>query len=534
MIINYFEERPYICLVLVGLLLFFFNLSALPVSIMEARNFVVAREMITLQNWILTTMNGLPRYEKPPLPSWITSFFIAILNYKDVWIYRLPVSVMATLGLIGSYKISFALSNLKRLSLYTALILGTSYYYLVIRFEAPTDMFTHVFMMFSIFHFIKLCQVEKAYKHSIWGGLWLGASILSKGPVGIYALLLPFIISYFIIFKGQYTLKWKSLLIYLFLGFSIGISWYLYVRFTDAEAFNNIATKETNNWSSYNVRPFYYYWSFFLQSGIWAFLALVSLVYPYFKDKVTDKKLYLFSMVWTLSAVILLSLIPEKKARYLVPVLIPLALNTAQIIYHLSYGKLCKIDQLINKIQYAIIIMVIGAFLIAPFFIFQYNFQFWIWYSGIFISIMLLLVSVIKQLKTGQYHNIIWNYIAITVIITSIGTSAIAFLKKNDAYKSLQSVEFENNKLPAFYYDHIEPEIIFEFGKTSKLLNFETLDNFPALILVPSQFLDDFKKDLPQGLKLTNESVFDRNYFATSDEKKYKPRYKTHIFVVTN
>ena len=35
---------------------------------MEARNFIVAREMLTEGNWLLTTMNDVPRYEKPPFP----------------------------------------------------------------------------------------------------------------------------------------------------------------------------------------------------------------------------------------------------------------------------------------------------------------------------------------------------------------------------------------------------------------------------------------------------------------------------------
>ena len=94
-------------------------------------------------------------------------------------------------------------------------------------------------------------------------------------------------------------------------------------------------TKETANWTSYNIRPFYYYWSFFSQSGIWCIPAFVALLYPYLKDKVFFKKGYQFTLLWTLCSVLLLSIIPEKKSRYLLPVLIPLALNTGFYIEYL-------------------------------------------------------------------------------------------------------------------------------------------------------------------------------------------------------
>lgn len=67
------QNNPIITLLLVIAMLGFSH-GNLPVSIMEARNFITAREMITDGNWLLTTMNGLPRYEKPPLPTWLTGF----------------------------------------------------------------------------------------------------------------------------------------------------------------------------------------------------------------------------------------------------------------------------------------------------------------------------------------------------------------------------------------------------------------------------------------------------------------------------
>jgi 4-amino-4-deoxy-L-arabinose transferase-like glycosyltransferase len=50
---------------------FFVNRSALPTDIMESRNIVTAREIVSDGNWLLPTMNGELRLEKPPLPTWV-------------------------------------------------------------------------------------------------------------------------------------------------------------------------------------------------------------------------------------------------------------------------------------------------------------------------------------------------------------------------------------------------------------------------------------------------------------------------------
>lgn len=74
---KFINKHPIFILIIFCILAYGLNLTGLPISIMEARNFNVAKEMLTDGNWFLTTMNAIPRYEKPPLPAWITSAFIS-------------------------------------------------------------------------------------------------------------------------------------------------------------------------------------------------------------------------------------------------------------------------------------------------------------------------------------------------------------------------------------------------------------------------------------------------------------------------
>lgn len=335
--IRLLEQRPILTIIaVVGLLLLPF-LDVLEVTIMEARNFISAREMITDDQWILTTMNGQPRYQKPPLPTWLTAISGMLFGLKSVWGLRLPAVGMVML--LGS--MIFALSRKLNLrishSLINALIAVTSVYVLLIIFEAPWDIFAHAFMLTGIYFLVQLLQSERTLWKAVIGAIFfMGCSILSKGPVSFYVLLISFFVAYGFAFKGGVLLrKWHVLVLVICLGLALGFSWYAYVRFADPETFKAITAKETGNWTNYNVRPFYYYWSFFVQSGLWTVPAVISLLYPYMKSRVSNLKIYRFTLLWTLMAVVLLSVIPEKKSRYLMPVLIPLAMNIGFYIEYL-------------------------------------------------------------------------------------------------------------------------------------------------------------------------------------------------------
>lgn len=319
------EKYPILTIVIVVLLMLLPNLASIQVSIMEARNFITAREMLLDGNWLLTTMNGVARYEKPPLPTWITALSASIFGLKNVFGFRLPTVLMVCVIGVFTYLLSNRILDDKLHSFFNGLIVITSFYIIGITIEAPWDIYAHGFTLITIY-FLFEAFINRNTLKLILAAIFLGCSILSKGPVSLYALFLPFVISYAIVYKinKKEVLQIISVLIVALL---IGGWWYYYVRTVDPEPFIEIASKEASRWSSYNIRPFYYYWSFFVQSGLWTIPAFISLLYPYLKNKVSNKKGYQFSFYWAIIAVILLSIIPEKKSRYLMPVLIPLSIN---------------------------------------------------------------------------------------------------------------------------------------------------------------------------------------------------------------
>ena len=101
---------------------------------------------------------------------------------------------------------------------------------------------------------------NKKYQRAIIAALFLGLSFMSKGPVSFYALLLPFLFSFGIVYKFEYLKsKIAPLLLFFIVGILLSGWWYWYTFTLDPQAFSDITKTEAVNWSNHNVRPFYYY-----------------------------------------------------------------------------------------------------------------------------------------------------------------------------------------------------------------------------------------------------------------------------------
>jgi hypothetical protein len=73
---RFIKQYPLAVLMIVSVLMLFSHLGLIQTNIMEARNLISARRMVKDGHWIFTTLNNMPRYEKPPLPTWITAVFM--------------------------------------------------------------------------------------------------------------------------------------------------------------------------------------------------------------------------------------------------------------------------------------------------------------------------------------------------------------------------------------------------------------------------------------------------------------------------
>ncbi|MCM8570013.1 glycosyltransferase family 39 protein [Gramella jeungdoensis] len=471
------KDNYLLLLILVCIAIFFVNLDAIYVNIMEARNFAEAREMINLNHWIFTTLNDEPRYEKPPLPTWLTAISMLLFGMKSLFALRLPAAIMGTLTVIFTYKLGLKFTAHRKFAFISGLIATTSFYILYSGRDGQWDIHTHAWMIMAIYGLYKVFTEESdRYKNAIISGILIGFSFLSKGPVSMYALLLPFLIAYGVVYRYRgFSRYWKPLILMLIIAFIVSASWSLYVYFFDTHAVSEITEKETGRWLDYNVRPFYYYWSFVIQSGIWTIPAFVGLLYPYLKNRVFNKPGYKFTLWWTLASVILLSIIPEKKSRYLLPVLIPMALNTGFYIEYLFR----RFDMLPGKEKWVvyfnfILIAIIGLiFPIAGIIYFQDELlNIWPWFLVTSVCLFSIGVLILYYLKINRFKPVFYLTVWFIISIIFFGLPMARKIESNPDYTSIRKVDsyIEKDPMPLYEFKGFTPEIIWEYGKPIKVL----------------------------------------------------------------
>jgi len=547
--IKLIEKYPILSLFLFVIVMLGFTIDAIPVSIMEARNFISAREMLTDNNWILTTMNGEARYQKPPLPTWITAAFGFVFGIKSVLALRWPALLfLASIG-ISTYLLSKKLELTKSHSLINGFVVLTSFYIIGITIEAPWDIYTHGFMLLALFQLFQLFHNAKtSILNSILFVLFLAGSVLSKGPVSLYVLFLPFVTAYGIAYKFKggalHFLKLISLLVF---GIVLGGWWYFHVRVADPETFTAIAERETSNWSSYNVRPFYYYWSFFVQSGLWTVPAFISLLYPYLKSRVSNLKAYRFSFFWTIIAVILLSIIPEKKSRYLMPVLIPLAINIGFYIEYLirEFNNMkSKKETIPVYFQFGLIGVIALFFWISGFFFASFLTGF-VLIRFILISIVLLIIGVFifKKLKEKNIKIVFYLIIA---FMLSIGFLAVPLTQVQEQanYKPVSQLKSQSFQVIGFGYsdylslyslDYIAPEVIYNYG--DKIPSIRTsegyiIPNERQFCLLTNKANPETIESLSNLYKIEFLKTYDLNFSAKAS-RGYKTRLVNKLYKLT-
>lgn len=451
------------------LALYLVNLHVIPIDIMEARNFVTAREMLQDGNWFHTTLNGFPRYEKPPLPTWITALFGSVFGLHT-WALRLPSALMTLISLYFLFKITHTLHLRTEIAKLSILVASTSFYILFSGKNGQWDIYTHGFAIIGLWYFLKLLQKNnKAIEYAILSGVFFGFSILSKGPVAIYALVLPFMLTYFIVYgKENWRKKWKFFGLTILISFFIGISWYAGVYFSNPERLMQTVTKESGNWTSYNVRPFYYYWSFFTQSGIWTIAALLAILTPLFRKIKWQSSKHKFSYLWTMLSLLLLSFIPEKKSRYLLPVLFPLAMTTAVYLY---YWKLhpnrkdtwSKIN--LGVLKFTPIVLSVLIFCATCFLLITEKWN-WSMLQVVALCAVCLVLFIILIRNTKKPQASLYAYTLLCIAIVWFGLPYAFLNNTNDAYQPISVIHsYEKQlKLNTFAMTNPTPEFVWDYG----------------------------------------------------------------------
>lgn len=322
----------YIWLVVVCVAAFFVSADSLQTDIMESRNLVTANEMVEYHNWLVPTMNGDLRLEKPPLPTWVAAA-IQIVAPDSIKAQRAAAGAMGALWALFFFLTVEAVTRRSDIAGLSTIIFLTCYSVVLMGRTATWDIYCHAFMQGAVWLLFKIFYISPCAKghRKIWlffaAGLLMGLSFLSKGPVSFFALLLPFLIA--CAFYGRPHGRYSGPGIIVMLATLVVVSawWYVYIYLFHTDLATAVLHKESGAWIGHNVRPWWYYWRYFLETGAWSLLTVAALLAPLFVHGLRGRKDFVFAVVWMFASVVLLSCMPEKKTRYLLPVMAPCAMS---------------------------------------------------------------------------------------------------------------------------------------------------------------------------------------------------------------
>lgn len=518
----------YAIILIVCLFAFFINNQVIPADLMESRNLATAQEMVREGNYLIPTMNGELRLEKPPLPTWIAAGIENIVDGNLV-VQRCAAGLIATLMVIFLYLLVSRLTRNRDVGLVSSLILASCFNIILMGRTATWDIYCHSFMLGAIY-FLVIAFEEKGaqWKYFILSGLFMGLSFLGKGPVSFYALFLPFIISYIVVYRPSAKGKVAPLITMIVVCLIVSCWWMGYILAFHQDMALSVAEKESSSWINRNVRPWYYYWQFPAEAGIWALFLVTAIVYFFVYKKDKFRKEYKFALIWFIASLVLLSVIPEKKPRYLLPILVPGAILTGFYIYHTAKGVLSKSEKIIFRINAALIAVILIAIPIALYIMFYKEGQ---------ISLFILILSAIFSWGLSFYifrslfgkggikvTNVFAGIILCMMMVESICLIPVGHMFINSERHSIRMLRNDKKveNLPFFYNknEDLRMELVYEANKTIRPIDATDsifIKNHTPFVFVSGLPVDSLFAD--KGVSVEYIDTYDNNWRKTGHKR---------------
>ena len=519
---------------------FFVNNQVIPADLMEARNLATAQEMVGYGNYLLPTMNGEPRLEKPPLPTWIAAAIEQLIPGNLV-AQRYAAGMSATLMIVFLFLLATRLTGNRRTGLTVSLILATSVNVILMGRTASWDIYAQSFMLAAIF-FLLMALKEKGVQWSYFllSGLCIGLSFLSKGPVAIYGLLLPFLISYIIVYRTGIADKKWAIAAMILVALAVSFWWYGYTYFYNRDTVVEVVQKESSSWLNYNVRPWYYYWTFAAEGGIWALFWITSIRYFFINKQTLYQKEFTFAFLWFLASLVLLSIIPEKKTRYLLPLLIPGAMLIGLYFYQMMAAIKTKSEKVIFRINTMVIAIILFALPIALYILFYRHNQVTMPVQVVATAGSWALCAYIVQSLFGSAGirpvSIFIGFILSMMLITSVYLIPIGSMLLNEERKSIRLLRdrTEVAGLPFYYNDREELRMELVYEANRRIIKLNPDDEAAVKEALPFVFIssESIEKVMANN-NVTIEYIgaFDNNWRKKGD-KRHNPDLLKEVAII--
>ncbi len=221
-----------------------------------------AREMILTGNYSQVQIDFKPFWEKPPLFFWMQAGAMHIFGINE-FAARFPNACIGLITLLALFFIGKKLKNANFGLIWALAYLGAFTPHLYFKSGIIDPTFNLCIFLGIYFSFLAKTEPKRLLINALLSGIFIGLSILTKGPVGglIWGLTLFF---YWVIFaKFKSILNWKQILIFGFSCLLITSIWFANELIHNGLwFFNEFITYQVRLFSTPDAghgQPFYYH-----------------------------------------------------------------------------------------------------------------------------------------------------------------------------------------------------------------------------------------------------------------------------------
>lgn len=299
-----------------------------------------ALEIRRTNQWLLPSLEGEPRIAKPPLAAWIAAAAISPTTFREIdspdpvvrskayralaWQIRWPALACACATLLAIFHLGRTIGGVWA-GLLAMTVAGSSLYFLRFGKQATTDVQLAMWSAIAMAALAHMCLVRTSWSASLIAGAAMGMALMSKGPVALLLTALPAAI--FLVLQRRRA-KIAPIVAAIIVMLLVGGAWYAFVAMRipgvwerwRIELLRSDPAESPDNPLSYvslfsNMLP----WSIvFVHGLIWTALTW------------RERNGWTLALLFVIVPVVVMSFFPDRKERYLLPLLAPASIVTAR------------------------------------------------------------------------------------------------------------------------------------------------------------------------------------------------------------
>lgn len=220
-------KNPVMGVVLWGVLLFIPFLGNVHLFDWDEINFAEnAREMLLTGNYQQVQINFQPFWEKPPLFFWLQTLSFKLFGINE-FAARFPNALVGIVVLVGVYFIAKKYFNTTFAIIWVLCITGSFTPHLYYK-SGIIDPIYNLFISATIYQFFLIAtgtQAKHKNLNALYAGLFIGAAIITKGPVALLVCLLCLLV-YLALHRLNFFFTIQQVLICALAALVVSATWF--------------------------------------------------------------------------------------------------------------------------------------------------------------------------------------------------------------------------------------------------------------------------------------------------------------------